>query len=352
MSVTHRTIRGGRTRLRAVVPVLIVMALASLSGAQLANADLPPTARSMTAEQAHASGSAVAVRRHAAKAGEILELQLPPANAATSALAANERSRRDAARLLGSARNGAVAVADGIGDPHAGITVTSADGSVAHTALSGVAGAAFAADGSWLAAVDAVGRLWRIESKTGAATQLAAGPYAGSVHFTRTGELLLVDAASGDSIFSSVVVRFSPATRKAIVVDREQGFVFSATELADASIAVTFHVFGGGIAVRRMTGHSSELLARLDPNAIDPSLSADGSRIAFSVSGSVFLHEVMSGSTRGLGHGEMPRISPNGESVLVLRDGKTSLLSADGGELERFATATVGWGSCEGGCRP
>ena len=354
MSVRHRTIRGGRTRLRAAVPVLITMSLASLSGAQLVSADPPPTARTMTADQARASGTAVAVRRHAESAGEVLELQMPAAiiGTSTGGLPANERARRDAARFLGAAPNGAVAIADGIGDPHAGIAVTSADGSQAHTALSGVAGAAFAADGSWLAAVDAVGRLWRIDTHTGAATQLAAGPYTGSVHFTRAGDLLLVEAASSDSIFPSAVVRFSPATRRATVVVKEEGFVLSATELADGSIAVTAHVFGGGVAVRRVKDGSSDLLASLDSNAIDPSLSRDGSRIAYSAGGAVYLHDMGNGTTRGIGRGEMPRMAADGGSLLVLRDGRTTLIAADGAELDRFPTAAVAWGSCGEGCRP
>jgi hypothetical protein len=354
MSVRHRTTRSGRTRLRAVVPVLIVMSLASLGGAQLVSAEPPPTARTMTADEARASGSAIGVRRHAERSGEILELQMPAAIVGTSVLPlpASERARRDAARFLDTASNGAVAVAEGIGDPHAGIMVTAPDGSQADTALSGVAGAAFSVDGSWLAAVDAAGRLWHIEARTGSATRLAAGPYTGSVHFTRSGDLLLVEAASSDSIFPSVVIRFSPATRKATVLDTEDGFVFSAVELADSSVAVTAHVFGGGVAVRRVTEGSAELLASLDPNAIDPSLSADGGRIGYSVGGAVYLHDVAGGSTRGLGRGEMPRIAADGGSLLVRRDGRTTLLAPDGGELDRFATAAVGWASCGEECRP
>src|SRR4029077_1755301 len=245
---------------------------------------------------------------------------------------ANERARREAARFLGSAPNGAVAIADGIGDPHAGIAVISADGSQAHTALSGVAGAAFAVDGSWLADVDALGRLWRIEARTGSATQLSPGPFTGSVEFTRTGDLLLVEAASNDSIFPSLVVRFGPAPRRSTIVDKEDGFVFSAIELADASIAITAHMFGGGVAVRRITAGSSELMTSLDPNATEPSLSSDGSRIAYSAGGAVYLHDMASGSTRGIGRGEMPRVANDGSSLLVLRDGRATLLAADGAE--------------------
>ena len=167
---------------------------------------------------------------------------------------------------------------------------------------------------------------------------------------TRRGDLLLVQAASSDSIFPSVVVRFSPATGETTVVDTEDGFVFSAIELADSSVAVTAHVFGGGVAVRRVMGGSADLLASLDPNAIDPSLSADGADRLFG-GRTVYLHDVASGSTRGIGRGEMPRMADDGGSLLVLRDGRTTLLATDGTELDQFATAAVGWASCGEGCR-
>jgi hypothetical protein len=354
VSVRHRTTRGGRTRLRAAVPVLIVMTLASLTGAQLVSADPPPTARTMTADEARASGSEVSVTRHAERGGQVLELALPSASAGTAAAAlpVTERARREAARFLSASPNGAIATADAVGDPEAGLAVTLADGSQAHTALAGVAGAAFAPDGSWLAAVDGPGRLWRVDPQTGSATQIAAGPFTGSVSFLRTGELLLVKAASIDSIFPSVVVRFDVATRRAAAVDTEDGFVFSATQLADGSVAVVAHVFGGGVAVRRVAAGSSELAASLNPDAIDASLSADGSRIAFSAAGATYLLDVASGTTRGIGRGEMPRLAADGSSVLVLRDGGSILLGADGTELDRFATATVGWVICGEGCRP
>ena len=352
MSVRHRTAHGGRTRLRAAVPVLIVVSLASLSGAQIAHADPPPPAQTMTAAQARGSGSAVNVINHSEQGGRVLELQLPYPRISAVGLPAGEQGRRAAARYLDDASNGAVAIADGIGDPHAGLLVTFPDGSQAHTALAGVAGAAFAADGSWLAAVDGSGRLWRIEATTGAASQLASGPYTGSISFTRAGELLLVEASSIEAPFPSVVVRFNPRSRRSVLVDHEEGFVFSAAELTDASVAVTAHVFGGGVEVRRVTDNSSERLASLDPRAIDASLSDDGSRIAYSAAGSVFLHDVASGSTKRLGPGEMPRVAHDGGSLLVLRNGQTALLTADGGELDQFDTPTVGWATCEGRCQP
>ena len=352
MSVRHRSANGGRTRVRAAVPVLIIMSLASLSGAQIAHADPPPPAQTMTAAQARGSGSAVGVTKHSEQGGQVLELQLPPPRISAVGLSAGEQGRRATARYLDGASNGAVAIADGIGDPEAGLLIRFPDGSQSHTALAGVAGAAFAADGSWLAAVDGRGRLWGIEATTGTASQLTSGPYTGSISFTRAGELLLVEAASIEAPFSSVVVRFSPRSRRSVVVDHEEGFVFSASELTDASVAVTAHVFGGGVEVRRMTGGPSERLASLDPRAIDASLSDDGSRIAYSAGGTVYLHDVASGSTKRLGRGEMPRVAHDGGSLLVLRDGQTALLAADGRQLDQFATATVGWASCEEGCQP
>ena len=352
MSVRHRPARGGRTRFRAAVPILIVMTLASLSGAQIASADPPPAATVKSGAQARASGSAVGVLRHVERGGELLELQLPAARIDSSRLPSSEQARRAYGRYLDSAPSGALAVADGVGDPEAGLVIAFPDGSQVHTALAGVAGAAFAPDGSWLAAVDATGRLWRVEAASGVASLLAAGPYAGSVRFTRSGQLLMVEGASLDAPFPSVVVRFAPDTRRAVLVEREEGFVFSASELADASIAVTTHVFGGGVEVRRVKGGSSATLANLDPSAIDASLNDDGSRIAYAADGQVFLHDVARGSVQRLGRGELPRLARDGSSLLVLRDGQTLLLAPDGTELDRFGSSTVGWANCGGRCQP
>ena len=350
MSVRHRSAHGGRTRLRAAVPILIVMSLASLSGAQLTSAEPPPTATSMTAEQARVAGSAIGIVHHAERGGELVELQLPAPRAINTAVPAIEQARRAAARFLDSAQTGALAIADGVGDPAAGLAIAQPDGSQVHTQLAGLAGAAFASDGSWLAAVDGAGRLWRIEARTGAASPLAPGPFTGSVRFTRSGELLLVQAASINAPFASVVVRLVPDSGRETIVEREDGFVFSASELPDASIAIVAHVFGGGVEVRRTADGSSARLASLHPGAIDATLSDDGTRIAYTVDGEVYLHDVPSGSALHLGAGEMPRIAPDGSSLLVLRNGKSILVAPDGAELEQFSTATVGWSRCDGRC--
>jgi len=352
MSVRHRSAPGGRTRLRAVVPILIVTSLASLTGAQLTSADPPPAATTKSAEQARTSGTAVGVVRHAGPGGELLELQLPAPRTLTSGLPATEQARRAAARLLDAAPSGDLAIADGVGDPEAGVTISHPDGSQAHVALNGVAGAAFAPGSSWLAAVDAPGRLWRIDALSGSASQLAPGPFTGSIRFAASGELILVQAASIDAPFASVVVRLAPETRREVLVDSEEGFVFSASELADASIAVVAHVFGGGVEVRRSAGGTMVRMASLDPNAIDASLSDDGTRIAYAADSMVYLQDLRRGVARRLGPGQMPRIAHDGSSLLVLRDGKSVLLAADGSELEQFPTATVGWSRCEGRCQP
>ena len=352
MSVRHRSAPGGRARLRAVVPILIVMSLASLTGAQLTSADPPPTATIKSAEQARTSRSAVGVVRHPEPGGELLELQLPAPRIVSTSQPATEQARRAAARFLDAAPNGDLAIADGVGDPEAGVTINHADGSQAHVALTGVAGAAFAPGSSWLAAVDAAGRLWRIDPLSGLASQLAPGPFTGSIRFAASGELILVQAASINAPFASVVVRLAPDTGRAGVVDSEDGFVFSASELTDGSIAVVAHIFGGGVDVRRAAGGTTAKMVSLDPNAIDASLSVDGTRIAYAAGGKVYLQDLQRGTAQLLGVGEMPRIARDGSSLLVLRDGRSVLLAADGSKLEQFSTATVGWSRCDGGCQP
>src|SRR5207302_5335413 len=98
MSVRHRSANGGRTRVRAAVPVLIVVSLASLSGAQIAHADPPPPAQTMTAAQARGSGSAVSVIKHSEPGGRVLELQVPLPRISAVGLPTSEQGRRAAAR--------------------------------------------------------------------------------------------------------------------------------------------------------------------------------------------------------------------------------------------------------------
>jgi hypothetical protein len=350
MSVRHRSAHGGRARVRVTALLLSMIGFASLSGAQIASADPPPSATVTTADEALATGSAVGVTSHTEPGGQLVELRLPAPRIALSGLPSVEQARRSAARIMSSATSGALAIADGVGDPEAGLTISHPDGSLVRTALAGVAGAAFGPDETWVAAVDAAGRLWRIDARTGAANALAAGRYAGSVRFTRSGELLLIEAASIQAPFASVVVRLSPDSGRSVIVDSEDGFVFSASELADGSIAVTAHLFGGGVEVRRVVDGTSTTLAGLDPNAIDPSVNDDGSRIAYAVGPDVYVHDTARGSAKRLGPGAFPRLARDGSSVLVLRDGAGVLLASDGSQIDRFATATVAWANCERRC--
>ncbi|HLY35917.1 MAG TPA: hypothetical protein VKU35_04310 [Candidatus Limnocylindria bacterium] len=333
--------------------MLALAGLGSISGAGLASAVPAPPARQLTAAEVAASGASISTLVHARSGGSVLEVRLPGA-ASNPTVPAAERERRTALRLLATATDGSAAIADAVGDPEAGLTISHPDGSQSRTALAGVSGAAFSTDRDWLAVTDANGRLWRVEADSGDATKLADGPFGAAVDFERDGSLLLVAGSSAGAPYESRLVRFNPETRDSDPLYAAPGFVFSARRLADASVAAVVHPFGGGVAVVHIGAAETRLLAQLDPRAIDASVSADGTRIAYAVAGDgIYLATLGVSPARRLGPGDLPRIAPDGSSVLALQSGATVLLAPDGREIDRFASPATAWIPCgEEECQP
>ncbi len=351
MSVRHGHVSRRCPRFRAATLMLTLAGLVSISGARLANAAPAPAATRLTAGEAASAGTAIVVSRRAEGGGSLIVVTLPAA-APNASLPAAERSRRSALRVLAVAEDGSAAIADAVGVPGAGLTIAHPDGSQARTGLAGVAGAAFSPDLDWLAAADASGRLWRVEIDTGHATQLADGPYGGSLAFERDGSLLLVALSSAGAPYESRLVRFNPESGRSQPLVSDPGFIFSARQLTDGSVAAVVHPSGGGVRVVRVGAEGARPLADLGPEAIDATVSADGRTIAFAIAGDgVYLVDGRSPSGRRLGEGDLPRIAPDGGSVVMLRDGASLLVTADGRERERFSAA-VAWASCGAGCRP
>jgi len=326
----------------------VMIALAGLASAVPA-----PPARQLSAAEVASSGASISTLVHARPGSSVLEVRLPGA-ASNPTVPAAEQERRAALRLLATATDGSVAIADAVGDPGAGLTISHPDGSQTRTALAGVSGAAFSPVHGWLAVTDASGRLWRVETDTGRAAKLADGPFGAAVAFERDGSLLLIAGSSAGAPYESRLVRFNPETRDSDPLYAAPGFVFSARQLGDGSVAAVVHPFAGGVALVRIDAGESRLLAELDPTAIDASVSADGTRIAYEVAGDgIYLSSLVEAPTRmRLGSGDLPRIAPDGSSVLALRSGASVLIAPDGREIDRFASLSTAWVSCSEECQP
>jgi hypothetical protein len=213
-----------------------------------------------------------------------------------------------------------------------------------------VRGAAFDPTGTWLAGIDAAGRLWRVDTNSGAALRMADGPYGGSIAFARNGELLLVEGISAGAPYESRLVRLDPRSGRAASLYAEPGFVFSARELADGSVAAVVHPFGAGVVVVRIDAGHARPVADLGARAIDVSISDDGATIAYAVAGSLYAEHPKSARPVRIGAGELPRVAPGGRSVLALRGGQSVVLTVDGRETARLDSPTITWAACAEEC--
>ena len=356
MSIRHRH---APRRSWGPAGALLVAALAiSLGLASSATAQPPTLVTILPAGAASREGLAVEVARHRLAGQVLLEVRFPPGPGAASGGASvasdgDDAQRREALRLLAHAQDGSMAIADGLGDPASGLTVVEPDGSQVRVAVPGVAGAAFAPGGDWLAVIDATGALWRVDPAAGSAEPVANGPFGGSVTFGASGELLLSSLSSMEAPYASSLVRVDPGSWRAVPVPgaAESLLVFATRELADGSIAVVAHRFGGGVALYRVAGGGSAELMALDPGAVDVSISDDGSAVAYALAGDgAYLERTGEGPPKRIAAGELPRIAPDGSAVAVLQGGSTVVLDAAGRVIDRMASPLAAWVACDGGC--
>jgi hypothetical protein len=347
VSIRSRYNVGGRTRPPLTILTMLAV-LMSIGGAGLASAQPPPPAAVvLTADAAARAGLVIPLDVTPLMGDAVVQLGLAPAGAGSEAV------RRTALRVLSAAPGGsAVAIADRIDDPVGGLTIAQADGSQVRTAFPGVAGAAFAPDGSWLAAVDGQGRVWRVDPKSGSASRLADGPFAGALAFARDGALLVIEVASVEAPYASRLVRIDPDGHVATVSTIDEPLVLSAQPLSDGSLAAVVHPLGGGIAVRRVTPRGSSLITDLGMSTADVAVSPDGGFVAYALADDgVYLVDVARRVTHRLGEGAMPRFAPGAAALLLQSDRGSVVIDYDGQTIQTFASPATAWSTCVGGCQ-
>jgi hypothetical protein len=347
MSIRSRYNAGGRKRPPLTILTMLAVLL-SIGGASLASAQPPPPAAVvLTADAAARAGLVIPLDVTPLMGDAVVQLGLAPAGAGLEAV------RRTALRVLSAAPGGsAVAIADRIDDPVGGLTIAQADGSQVRTALPGVAGAAFAPDGSWLAAVDGEGRVWRVDPKGGSASRLADGPFGGALAFARDGALLMIEVASVEAPYASRLVRIAPeGGHVTTVAGIDAPLVLAAQPLSDGSLAAVVHPLGGGIAIRRVTPLGSSLITDLGTSTADVAVSPDGLFVAYGLSDDgVYLVDVARHVTRRLGNGAMPRFAPDASALLVQSDRGSVVIDYDGQTIQTYASPGTAWATCVGGC--
>ena len=307
----HPQIDARRFGSALVIPLLLAFLVAGAT-----SAGRPPEVLRISAADAARSGALIGLLQHPAGSASLLEVRAP----APGTL------------LAVSADGSQAAVADEVGQTSGSLTLAHADGSQLRLALPGLLAAGFALDASWLAVVDGRGALWRIDTTTGQAAQLGDGPFLGSPIATADGSLVLLAVSSVEAPFRSRVVRVAPSSG-AVTALSDDELDYAGFPLADGAVAVVSHQ-PDGPAVRRVAAGASQLIANLEPGAIDVVVAPDGRRIAYELgAGGVFLLDGLGSRSRSLGSGSHPCFAPDASSLLVRRGSGSAALALDGSVL-------------------
>jgi hypothetical protein len=328
---------GGVARLAGILLPLLPL-LASMA-VGVASAGPPPPAVTVSAQDLARAGGQIALLRHSlatsAVVESVVEIVLPA---------------RSTSRQLALAPDGSgAALADQYGPVAALLTLANVDGSQTRVNLPGLIGAGYAPDGSWLAAIDGRGALWRVAALSGAATLLADGPFVGSPIVQADGSVLLLAVASVAAPISSTLVELDPETGSSQALTDDQ-LVYGAFPLADGSLALAAHEVGRTV-VRRIAGARSDLVADLGPGAISVAVAPDGQQIAFVRGDEVFYLDEPQGAPKPLVRGSNPTFAPDGKALLVQDGGASVVIGLDGSQLATF-DAQVGFVACGQGCQP
>lgn len=325
--------------------LVILASLIVMLASQAASADPPAVARSLSADDARGAGLAVELSTQRRGGGSVVEVRLPNAAA--------ESPEAAAGRLLAISDDGTMAaIADRLAPDRATLTLARADGSQLQVDLPGLVAAGFSPRGDWLAVVDGAGVLWGLDADDGQRRQLAEGPFLGPLTVLADDHILLQRVASVEAPFASALVRVDAASGAQERLS-DEALVYDAEPLADGSLAVIAHRPEGTQLRRVRLDGADELIAELGAGAVNVSVSSDGSRAAWERhADGIYLLEVGSGDVRRLGSGSHPRFSPDGEEILVLREGRATLLSLDGRRLAALAGATAAFARCPEGCAP
>jgi hypothetical protein len=255
-------------------------------------------------------------------------------------------------RLLAAAPDATrVALADRLGREPAQLLISQPDGGVSITALPGLLDAAFAPDGSWLAAVDGAGGLWRVGATDGAAAPIADGPFAGSVEFAADGRLLLLSVSSVDAPTFSTPVLIDPQSGDLESLLVAQDSLVYRARLTDRGLAVVAHLADGTKEIR-LSGPASRLLGVLPSDAGSADVSADLRWAAYQVaSKGLVLVNLDGGATQAFAVNGRPAFAPNATSLLVRSGDRVAVVDLATRQVTSLDGQAV-WARCAEGCQP
>jgi hypothetical protein len=312
-------------RIAAAASIPVVFALLAVG---VASADLPSGVVRLSPADAERDGSTIRLLRQSIAGSAVAQVQ----------------TRSSGPSLLAISPAGDVAaLADRIGEPSGTLTLAEIDGGQLRVQLPGLLAASFAADASWLAVVDGLGGLWRVDAGSGDADRLADGPFVGSPLVAADGALVLLSVPSVEAPYRSRLVRYEQAGGSITPISDEE-LVYGAFPLDGGDLAVVAHRPDGTV-VERLTRDGSRPMAELGPEAVNVAVARDG-RIAFERAGEgISLVDAPGSAARDIGAGSRPCFGADGTALLVHRGGQSIVLGVDGsilaslGELAAFAGA-------------
>ena len=304
-------------------------------------AERAPAIAKISADDATQAGQAIVIARRDDLAPGLTEVRVPSATTLTRASGADQ--------LLAVAPDGAsAAIAAQIGAETTALVIARADGSQLRVELTGLIAAGFAADGSWLAALDGRGALWRVEAATGRAWEIAGGPFIGQPVAETTGSVLALRVPSVEAPYRSELLRIAPDGTATSLSG--EGLVYGVQPMADGSLAVIAHRPSGTV-VLRMAGGRATVLADLGSDAVNAAVDRSGATVAWERAGEVLLRRLPEGSPLRIAAGTHPRFSADGRALLVDLPGGTQLIKPDGAVIGTFSTQ-LGFAGCAAECAP
>jgi hypothetical protein len=311
------TLPGGPALLLLVtIPLVSTIALRATSAA-----DPSAAPALLDASQARRAGQLIELRRHPDLPAPLVEV------VGTGPLTP----------IAVTADGSAIALADRPGLDPATLVIAAADGSQVRVQMDGLLAAGFAPDGSWLAASDGTGRLWRISRDGALPAPLADGPFAGPILVEPSGSILTLAVASVEAPFTARLVRLNAVSGGTVeLVDEE--LVYDVQPLRQGGLAIIAH-HPDGTVVESLRDGALHVVAGLGAGAINVSVSADERTIAWERNGEVYVRSD-AGEVR-IATGTRPRISPDGSMLTIETNGGGRALAPDGSLLAALAGPAV-----------
>jgi hypothetical protein len=331
---------GRPTGQRRLAMILVVAPLVGGLTISTAIAQRPPPVASLSSGEAQDQGMTISIVGHPDLAPGLAEVRVPatPGGAPTAGMN----------RLLAlSPRGDQAAVAQQVGPDPSILVLARTDGSQLLIRLPGLIAAGFAPDGTWLAAVDGSGALWRVQTDTGMATHLADGPFIGRPTVEATGSILALRVSSVEAPFVSRLARVA-VDGSAISFLTDDQLVYGAWPLADGSLAVVAQQ-ASSTHVWHLSDGTRQQVADLGQDAVNVSVAPAGDAVAWESAGQVYFRALSAGRPTWLTSGERPQFAGDGQSLLVELPAGSILVGLDGDRIATFASQ-AGFATCAEGC--